>query len=67
MSNRKRDPSLQQIDEWEQCFITAHTARLAEANLAPDEHDRELAEVKRIAVAAAQKMRDDYCARQGRS
>jgi hypothetical protein len=68
MFNRKRapaprDPGLQQIDDWHQWLLSAHTVRLAELNLPPEQHDRELADVTRLAMAVADRMRSDYLAR----
>ena len=57
------DAGLQQIADWGAWFLSAHTQRLAELNLPRDQHDRELADVTRIAAAVTDRMRSDYLAR----
>jgi hypothetical protein len=44
-------------------FLAAHTQRLVESNLPKDEHDRQLADVTRIAAEVAERMRSDYLSR----
>jgi len=57
------DAGLREIDNWGTWFLEAHTKRLAEANLPPDQHARELEVVVRTAEAVVARMRSDYLAR----
>jgi hypothetical protein len=57
------DAGLQQIADWHRWFISGHTQRLAELNLSPDQHARELADVTRTGAAVVERMRSDYLAR----
>ena len=57
------DSGLAEIDAWGTWFLEAHTKRLAEANLPPDQHARDLELVDRTAEAVVARMRSDYFAR----
>ena len=59
------DAGLAQIDAWGTWFLEAHTARLADLNLPPDQHARDLEMVVRTAEAVVSHMRSDYLARRG--
>lgn len=61
------DQGLQEIADWGAWFINAHTALLAELNLPPEQHDRELSAVTELAAAITARMRDDYLVRRGRA
>jgi hypothetical protein len=50
------DEGLQQIADWHAWFRRAHEERLADLQLSPDQHARELADVQRIGEAVAERM-----------
>lgn len=54
------ESDLQEIADWHQWFLSAHTQRLRDLNLPPDQHDRELADVTTLASAVAARMREEY-------
>ena len=61
------DPGLAEIDAWHQWFLSAHTQRLADLQLPPDQHDRELADVTTLATAVVARMRADLLSNRQRA
>lgn len=60
------DPGLDKIDEWHRWFVEAHTTRVRAADMSPDQQARELADIKTLAAAIAERMRENYGRRQQR-
>ena len=54
------DPGLEEIAEWHRWFLSAHTQRLRDLNLPPDQHDRELADVTALASVVVTRLREEY-------
>ena len=67
MREAKVDEGLQETDTWGRWFLTAHTQRIAELNLPPDQHDRELASCLAIGEAAVARMKSDYLLRRAQT
>ena len=61
------DPGVAEIEAWRAWFLAAHTARLAELHLPPDQHDREWTAVTAAAEAVTSRRTSDYLARSGAS
>ena len=57
------EAGVQQIADWHAWFRRAHEERLADLQLPPDQHARELAAARRIGEAVAERMRADFLAR----
>lgn len=60
------DAGLQEIQDWHDWFVTAHTQRLATCNYSAEQLEHELSLVTRAATAITDRMRSDYLARRGR-
>jgi hypothetical protein len=56
----KINAGLQQIADWHDWFVHAHTERINALNLPKDQHDREVADVGQLSDAIRERMRDDY-------
>jgi hypothetical protein len=53
---------LAEIAAWHDAFVGGHTQRLKDLDLPPEQFDRDLAEVTRIAAAMVEKMRELFLA-----
>ena len=61
-----RDEGLQQIDDWERWFLGAQLATIAaNGDMYPAERETSIAASKTLAVAVAEKMREEYGVRVG--
>jgi hypothetical protein len=54
------DPGLKQIADWEQWFRAGHAQRLADLNLPPDQHAKEVAAIEALATAIGARLREEY-------